>query len=171
MPVNITWDDEAKTTIICKIEGGFALPTGMADAFSQVDAFAKTVEHQVGAIMDWTDFQPFIPDNPKNESQTDGVQGRRGILRGDFGSSGSTFFSSNRVNVTAFTVRHNPQQHKIAITVFVLPDAMYDGMKDTLSQMISITENQARFAIASSLEEAREIINNHFQQGNTDQKP
>jgi hypothetical protein len=157
MPVTVQWDDEAKTIIICTVNAKFSVHGEMAETLRNVVTLSNTVEHQVGNIMDWTGFQPSIPDNTVIYPKLD--DGRT-ILRRDFGSSAGIMDSTiDYWNGYAANTKQGAPPHKITIFVLVF---------DALPTILTVWTGQTKFTTASYLDEAREMIHAHFQGGKAD---
>lgn len=140
MPVNVRWDDEAKTIAIYALEGECAQEE-MSNAQRELDALTRSVSHKVGVIMDLRHGAMSLV------ARTVQIGGReRSVLRGDFGSS------RKPDGVTT--------SGQVAITVFLMPEGVLNSAGDVFRKMVEVTGSNAVFA--STIEEARKIIAEHL---------
>jgi hypothetical protein len=116
---------------------------------------SSTVDHQIGSIMDWSRFDPSLPDKTIYPSFVD----ENTILRRDFTNSQNILDSAiDYWFAYAANTKEGAPPHKISISVLVL---------DTLPPTQTVWTDQTKLTTALSIEEAHEMIYAHFQQGKT----
>jgi hypothetical protein len=124
----------------------------MAAALREVVTLSNTVEYQVGSIMEWSRFDPSIPDNTTIYPQ---LEDEHAILRRDFSSS-TAIMNCTIDYWIAYAVRLTVPASQIAIFVSVF---------NALPSTRTFWTDQTKFTTASHIDEAREMIHAHFQQG------